>query len=93
MEILIPVLKVICGIGMIAMFLFLIFYSLDNNAVSFIKYLLFNLLFCLFIGFLFYVFRNATLLIATLAFLGWGFLILFGTRQAKKIDQTQIDSE
>ena len=67
------VLKLIFGAGMIILFIFSILYSLNESPTRFIKYLLGYLSFFAAIGFLFYLFREATLYIALLAGLGWVF--------------------
>ena len=80
MDTVILVLKITSGVGIICLFVFFILYSLDKNSSRFLKYLLAYLVFFSVIGFLFFVFPDATLYIALLAGLGWTALILKGSR-------------
>jgi hypothetical protein len=72
-------LKIISGVGIICLFVFYILYTLDKNSSKFLKYLLAYLVFFAAIGFLFFIFSEATLYIALLAGLGWMILILKGS--------------
>ena len=81
METTIFVLKLIGGIGMISLFVFLIFYSLDVSSSRFLKYLLAYIVFFVFIGFLFYLFGEASLYIGLLAGIGWMILIVIGSKR------------
>jgi len=80
METTLFVLKLIGGIGMISLFVFLIFYSLDVNSSRFLKYLLAYIVFFVFIGFLFFLFGEASLYIGLLAGIGWMILIVIGSK-------------
>jgi hypothetical protein len=72
--------KIIGGFGVLALFVFLIFYSINESPSRFIKYLLAYLAFFVAMGFLFYLFSEATLYIAILAGIGWIVLIVMGSR-------------
>ena len=80
METMLFVLKLIGGIGMISLFVFLIFYSLDVSSSRFLKYLLGYIVFFVFIGFLFFLFGEASLYIGLLAGIGWMILIVIGSK-------------
>lgn len=86
-------LKIIGGFGMLALFVFLIFYSINESPTRFIKYLLAYLVFFVAIGFLFYLFSQATLYIAILAGLGWIVLIVMGSRGGNDSTQTSDDMD
>jgi hypothetical protein len=73
-------LKIISGVGIICLFAFYILYTLDKNSSRFLKYLLAYLVFLAVIGFLFFVFPEATLYISLLGGLGWVILIVKGSR-------------
>jgi hypothetical protein len=80
METLKVILKIFGGIVFIFMFVFLIFYSLDEKPSRFLKYLLAYLLFFAAIGLLFYLFGEASLYIGLLAGIGWMIFIVKGSR-------------
>jgi hypothetical protein len=83
METILFVLKIISGVGIICLFVFLVLYTLDKNSSRFLKYLLSYLIFLGAIAFLFFVFPDATPTIALLAGLGWIALIVKGSRGGK----------
>ena len=80
METTIFILKIFGGIGFFFLFIFLIFYSLNEKPSRFIKYLLSYLVFFAAIGVLFIFFGEASLYIGILAGLGWMVLIVIGSK-------------
>ena len=78
---------------MISLFVFLIFYSLDVSSSRFLKYLLAYILFFVFIGFLFFLFGEASLYIGLLAGLGWMILIVIGSKGGGDSSQGAEDAE
>ena len=80
METTIFILKIFGGIGFFFLFIFLIFYSLNEKPSRFIKYLLSYLVFFATIGFLFIFFGEASLYIGLLAGFGWMALIVIGSK-------------
>ena len=72
-------LKIFSGVGIICLFVFYILYSLDKDSSRFLKYLLAYIVFFVAIGFLFFIFSNATPYIALLAGVGLMILILKGS--------------
>jgi hypothetical protein len=84
------IIKIFGGAGVILLFVFLILYSLNESPSRFIKYLLAYLAFFTTIGFLFYLFSEASIYIALLAGLGWIILIVKGSMGG---DGSSPDSE
>lgn len=84
MEKAILILKIFGGLGLLILFVFLIFYSLDDKPSRFLKYLLSYLIFLVTIGFLFILFGEASLYVGLLAGIGWMVLVVVGSKGGKK---------
>ncbi|MFC1876963.1 hypothetical protein ACFL2E_06810 [Thermodesulfobacteriota bacterium] len=80
METIIFVLKVLGGLATICLFVFLIFYSIDDKPLKLFKYLLSYIVFFVSIGFLFFLFGEASIYIGLLAGIGWMIFIVMGSR-------------
>ena len=80
METILFILKIFGGVGVFFLFIFLIFYSLNEKPSRFIKYLLSYLVFFATIGFLFIFFGEASLYIGLLAGFGWMVLVVIGSK-------------
>ena len=93
METVLFTLKIICGVGIIGLFIFLILYTLGKNSSKFLRYLLVYLAFLGVIGFLFFIFPDATLYIALLAGFIWTGLVLKGSRSGGDKSPGQDDLE
>ena len=74
------ILKIFGGLGLLILFVFLIFYSLDDKPSRFLKYLLSYLVFFATIGFLFILFGEASLYVGLLAGIGWMVLVVVGSK-------------
>lgn len=74
------ILKIFGGLGLLILFVFLIFYSLDDKPSKFLKYLLSYLIFFVTIGFLFILFGEASLYVGLLAGIGWMVLVVVGSK-------------
>ncbi|MBT8352189.1 MAG: hypothetical protein KJO26_13290 [Deltaproteobacteria bacterium] len=84
METTVLLLKIVGGVGLLILFIFLILYSLNEKPSRFIKYLLSYLVFFATIAFLFIHFREASLYIGLLAGIGWMVLIVIGSKGDNK---------
>lgn len=80
METTVLLLKIVGGVGLLILFIFLILYSLNEKPSRFIKYLMSYLVFFATIGFLFIFFGEASLYIGLLAGIGWMVLIVIGSK-------------
>jgi len=80
METTVFILKIFGGVGILSLFIFLIFYSLNEKPWRFIRYLLSYLVFFATIGFLFIFFSEASLYIGLLAGIGWMVLVVIGSK-------------
>lgn len=77
-------LKILSGIVIISLFVFLVLYSLNRDLSRFLKYLSAYLAFFLVVGLMFYLVPEHSLFIALLAGSGWVFLIVKGARAPKE---------
>jgi hypothetical protein len=68
------------GIAAMALCVFYFFFSLKKNASRFLKYFLIYSIFIAVIGLLFYLFPHAVVVVTALAVLGWMALIVIGSK-------------
>jgi hypothetical protein len=86
------VLLLISGAGILALFIYTIILSLNENASRFFKFLLAYLLFFVIIGILFYLFSEAWFIVALLAGVGWIILIVKGAANSQNNSRESRDN-